>query len=262
MDIWIADARSGLLLDGRVADGRPCQALCGGFGRVYGAFGDRGSCFGKGEKLFDFSLPPGTNTLFAFGEHICALSGESDCVWAMCPRDGSLRLSAPAGSYPRHACVSPCGRYMAVAGGGAGEVVLLDRELMCIGRHRVAGAAVDVCFLPRSMAVLCAVGEERITARLMEIRGRGVMEEMDACPQAPCCLLALPGGRMLAGVHGQVRHLDVRGRTVGCTRCVYPSRMRMSRLGPVFSDGWRGGLYTLDGKKRGCAPEPEDFYIT
>lgn len=259
MGIWIADARSGLLMDGRQVDERPCRAMCSCFGRVYGAFGDRGSCFEKGKKLFDFSLPPGTNTLVAFGEHICALSGDCDCVCALCPRDGSLLLSAPAGNYPRHACVSPCGRYMAVAGGAAGEVVLLDRELRCTGRYRVAGAAVDVCFPARSMAVLCAVGEERITARLMEISGRGVMEEMDACAQAPCCLLALPGGRMLVGVHGQVRHLDARGRMVGCTRCVYPSRMRMSRIGPMFSDGWRGGIYTLDGKKRGSAPEPEDF---
>lgn len=262
MGIWIGDAGKGLLVDGRAADERPCQALCSGFGHIYGAFGDRGCCFEDGRKLFDFALPPGTNTLLPFGGHVCALSSECDCVWAICARDGIARLSAPAGNYPRHACISPCGRYLAVAGGAAGEVVMLNRELKCICRYRVAGAAVDVCFLPRALAVLCAVGEEKITARLVAISGRGVTEEMTACPSAPGRLLAQPGGRLLMGVYGQVRQLDIRGKTVGCTRCVYPSRMRMTARGPLFADGWQGGVYTLQGKRIAACPEPEDFLIT
>ena len=257
MRIWIGDGQAGLMVDGRRVDDRPCRALCSSGARVYGAFGEMGGCFEGNEKAFDFPLPPGTNTLLPFGGHVCALGSECDCVWALCPGDGGVRLTAPAGSYPRHACVSPCGRYLAVA--GTGEVVMLDRALRCVCRHRVAGAAVDVCFLPRALAVLCAVGEEKITSRLLMISGRGVTEEVCVVPRLPCRLLALPGGRMLMGMHGQVLHLDARGKPVGRTPCVYPSRMRLTPRGAMFADGWQGGVYTLQGQQIAACAEPEDF---
>ncbi len=262
MAIWIADGKKGLIRDGQQVHASPCYALARGWGKMYASLHKSGLCLDEEEILFDFPLPPGAAALFPFGEHLCALSSESDCVWALSPGDGSLCISAPAGSYPRFACVSPCGRHMAVAGGGAGEVVLFDREFHCLRRLRVAGAAVGLCFLPRALAVLCAVGEEKITSRLLIISSRGVTEELCACPQAPCCMLALPGGRMLMGVHGQVVHLDANGRTVGRTACVYPSRMRLTGNGPLFTDVWQGGLYNLQGRLICPAPEPEDFFVT
>lgn len=261
MALWIADRKMGILREGRQLTPLPCLSLCGSGDCIFAAGEKRGFCIQRSTEalLYDFPLPGDCGCLFPLGGHICALSGDSDCLCAFSPADGRLCLSAPAGSYPRDVCPSPCGRYAAVAGSAAGEVMLFDRELHLFRRHRVPGAAVSVCFLPRGLAALCAVGEETITSRLYFISNRGVTEEVFSHPQPPCSLCALPGGKLLMGVHGSILHLSHTARLLGRTLCVYPSRIRFTQKGALFADGCQGGVYDLQGKKLFAAPEPVDF---
>lgn len=261
MELWTADRKAGLLRAGKTLDASPCLSLCAMGNRIFAAGMQQGLCLEKerGETLFSFPLPPDCGCLFPFGGQLCALSREADCLCAFSPIDGRLCLSAPAGSYPRDACVSPCGKYAAVAGSAAGEVMVYDTSLHLLRRHRVPGSAVGVCFVPRGLAVLCAVGEESITSRLYLISQRGVTEEVFAHPQPPLCLYALDGGRLLMGVHGGLLHLSHAARLTGRTLCVCPGRIRKGNPGICFADPWQGGIYDLQGKKLSASPEPADF---
>ncbi len=264
MAVWVADQEKGLFFDNRQVLSRPCQALCRQGGCIFAAGPREEVCLREtdGSILFSHPLPGGVNALCPLGGHICALSGDSDSLCAFSPRDGRLCLSAPAGSYPRDLCPSPCGRYAAVAGGGAGEVLLFDGELNCIRRHRVPGAAVSLCFLPRTLAVLCAVGEENISSRLMLISQRGVVTEGYAHPSPPCALCALPGGRLLMGCHGCILHFARDFRLVNRQSCVCPARIRIFRGRMYYSDAWQGCVKDEKGQLLYRGGEPLDMCIT
>lgn len=241
MKIWAADGKAGLMLGegGRFrAVGPPGQALCAGEGRVFCAGTQRCFCYDgqTGRALFDFPAPPGVCALEMMGDKVYALSAEADSVTAFSARTGEMLVSAPAGSYPRAMKKSPGGVLLAVAGGAAGEVLLLDEDLRCVDRHRVSGAACDVCFLPRGMAVLCAVEEGELCSRLVTISPRGVQGEALRWPQAPCCLEGLPAGDVFVGVHGAVLRMRRDGRLAGRRACAYPGHLR----------AWSGGVMTVD----------------
>lgn len=263
MALWIADGTAGL----KKADGQaltpPCYALCCLENRVFAACERQGFCLQKekGNILFDFSLPSGVCALAPFGPYLCALSRDADCLWALSPQTGTLCLTAPAGSYPRDFSISPCGCYAAVAVSGAGKVLILDRELRCIRRERVAGAPVGVCFHNRRLLVLCAVGDYEISARLVSISPRGVTEEVFLFPQPPACLCPLRDGGCLMGCHGTVVQLSAAGQVKQLLPCCLPSRIRPGQNSLLIADGQKGTVFDLQRHILCRSAEPLDFCV-
>lgn len=261
MEIWAADGEKGLMR-GRNGEfekiGPAGEAVCAFRGCVYCAGGGRGHCYRgvTGEEIFDLSLPTGVCALCPLGDHICALSQDADCILAFCPGTGEMRFSVPAGVYPRDLCPSPCGRFLAAAGGLAGEIGIYDENFECRIQYKVPGAACAVCFLPRGMLALCAVGEGELSSRLMKISPRGVTEEMYSFPDPPCCLCALPGGRCLVGCHNQVIFLRADGRISRRIPCPCPVRIRYLKGKAAICDICRGEIFTPEGQViyRGSAP--------
>lgn len=250
MALWIADGTMGL----RKEQGEPvtpsCYALCRMGQRLFAAGDQTGWCLcpETGRILFDFSLPRGICALAVFGYFLCALSRETDSLCAFSPKSGNLCISAPAGSYPRDMAVSPCGKYLAVAGSAAGEVMILNRALCCIQRIRVAGTAVGICYVPGGLAVLCAVGDEMLSSRLLFVSPRGVTEEAAAFPYAPLSLCSLPNGGLMMGCHGCVLHFNPRGRQTGRLSTPLPVRIRRAKEGVLIADPYAGMV--MDGRKQ------------
>ena len=263
MKIWVADGEAGLMQgDGNsfFRAGEECLALCAGLGHIYCAGRKRGQCLDgvSGKMLFDFPVPGGICAMGMLGDQVCALSADADSLSAFCGHTGALLFSAPAGDYPRDLCISPCGKYLAVAGGAAGEILLFDRSLSCIQKRRVPGAVCAVCFLARHMAALCAVGDQELSARVMRISPRGVAEEIYDCPRAPCSMCALSGDRLLVGCHEELALLRGDGRVMRRFSCAYPARLRPYRDGALICDGWQGTVRALGGPVLYRGKEPGD----
>lgn len=261
--MWVADREKGFLriTGGQIQNlGPPGAALCGCNGRVFCA-GERQClcCDHIGQPLFDFPLPPGVCAMERLGNRICALSSDADCLCVYDAADGAPVLSLPAGVFPRALASSPCGRYLAIAGGAAGEVWVLDQDFFCVQQYRVAGVAVDVCFLPRCLAVLCAVGESQLNASLVCIRPSGVQEERMRWDAAPCCLCPWgTNGGLLAGCHGEVCALRSDGSILFRLPCPYPCRIRPGSQGPLICDSWQGAVLPLRGPALYIGQEPAD----
>lgn len=260
--LYVADGEAGLMIgEGEKwrRAGPAGEAVCAFRGCIFCAGQGMGACYrgATGERIFDLSLPTGVCALCPLGGNICALSQDADCICAFCPFTGEMRYSAPAGVYPRDLCQSPCGRFLAAAGGMAGEILLMDEGLRCVKKYRVPGAACAVAFLPRGMLALCAVGEGELSSRLMKISPRGVMEEMHSFPDPPCCLCPLPGGRCLVGCHNQVICLRADGKITHRMAFPCPVRIRQLRGKLAICDICRGEIADGQGRilYRGGAPE-------
>lgn len=267
MKIWVADGTRGLMRQSggewrRV--GPPGNTVCPWGRQIYCSGQTRCVCLDQesGAERFDFPVPTGVCALAPLGRMICALSADADSLSAFCPHTGELLFSSPAGSYPRDLCVSPCGRYVAVAGGAAGEILLFDETLSCIQRRRVPGVACAVCFLPRALAALCAVGDGELSSRLLLISPRGVAEEAFACPDAPCALCALPGGQCLMGCHGTIFCFRADGKLFYRRPCAYPARIRPWQSSALICDAWQGVVKRLGGPVVYEGVEPLDVVVT
>lgn len=263
MALWIADGRLGLHTKGRPVLPVPCYGLCTCGRQLFAAFDRHGCCICPytADAMFDFSLPPGVCALTPFGPYVCALSRDADCLWVFSPKDGAPCLSIPAGSYPGDLCISPCGRFMAIAGSAAGEVIVLDQSLHCIRRQRVAGNAAGICFSSGRLHVLCAVGDENISSRLIGITPRGVTEECCCLPSPPCALCALPDGGLMMGCHGGVWLMNPQGQLRGKIPASLPVRIRAHRGGALIADSGTGTLMTHQGKVLWRGAEPMDMCI-
>lgn len=266
MDAWIADGQQGCMrlgTDGWQRMGPAGCALCMGLGRVFCAGARQCICYDRetGRALFDFSVPGGVCALEYLRERVYALSADADSLSAYSARNGNLLFSAPAGVYPRHLAVSPCGRYLAVAGGAAGEVLLLDDLLQCRFRHRVAGIACAVAFFPRMLGVLCAVGETELSARLLGVSPRGVSEEIMTADSAPCALCALPDGGCLVGCHGTIHALRPDGKISRRIAWAYPEKIRAFRRHTLICDSWQGEARLLKGTLVYAGAAPEDALL-
>lgn len=261
MALWIADGRIGLRKNREQPITPGCFALCKTKEHLFAVTAHLGYCLCRKteEILFDFPVPPGVCTVASFGPHICALSRDTDSLCAFSPEDGTLCLSAPAGIYPRDFSVSPCGRYLAVAGSAAGEVILMDREMRCIRKEKVAGAAVGVCFLPAGLGVLCAVGDENLSSRLVIISPRGVTEEIFTFPKPPLCLCALPDGSCLVSCHGHVLRLNGSGRLSGRLSSPLPVRVRPVKGGILIADSLCGTVKDGQNHLHYQGEEPADM---
>ena len=267
MEAWIADGQRGCMRLDRAGEkriGAGGCALCAGMGRIFCAGQRQCICYDRdtGKALFDFSIPSGVCALEYVREMVYALSADADSLSAYSARNGDLLFSAPAGVYPRHLAVSPCGGYLAIAGGAAGEVLLMDDALQCHLRHRVAGIACAVAFFPRMLGVLCAVGEMELSARLMGISPRGVAEEMLTFQAAPCSLCAFPGGGALVGCHGMIHHLRPDGKIFRRTPWEYPAKIRAFRRQALICDPWQGNVRLLNGRVIYTGASPEDALLS
>ena len=261
MGWYVADGEAGFF---RVSAGNvlrlgpPGRALCRGSEGVFCA-GDGRCCRydGAGDISLSFALPGGVCALCCNRGTVYALSSDADCVTAWGERRGDARFCAPAGVYPRAMAMRPDGEVLAVAGGAAGEIVLLDSQLRLLRTHRVPGVAVDVCFLSRGLAALCAVGEEERAALLLRISPWGVTEPLFSCAQGPCCL-ACRGGRCMVGCHGSVYCLRPDGRVARVVPAPYPARIRWAGGEALICDPWQGRVSALGGELGFTGAAPED----
>ena len=266
MRLWVADGEAGLMR-GRDGDfqqiGPPGDALCAGWGRVYCAGQGRFICYDRerGEAVYDAATPPGINALTILRNRVCALSGDADSVTAFSAMTGEILCSAPAGSYPRDLCVSSRGNFLAVAGGAAGRVYLMDEELRCLRAYPVPGTVCGVCFLPRGMAALCAVETGELSARLYAIRYRGATEEIAAFPFLPSCLCGMTDGSCAAGCHGEAILISTNKKAAFRQPVSCPVRIRPSRLGPLICDCWQGTVFPMGGLPLYQGPCPQDALL-
>ena len=244
MAVWAADGRAGLTrwTDGvsrRV--GGPGRALCCCGGRICCAGARECAVYGPGGRLLDtFAVPGGVSRLCCLGGMLCALSGDADSVTGFSLRGGAILFSAPAGRWPRGMAASPDGKHLAVAGGMAAEVTVLDGALRLLARFIMPGPAADVCFTPGGLAVLCAGNEEGSSCRLLFLSPHGRLEEAAAFPYAPACLCGLKNGHCLVGCEGQVIGVRAGGGLFFRQACGYPGVIRPSKCGLLVCDCLRG----------------------
>ena len=118
--------------------------------------------------------------------------------------------------------------------------MVFDGDFNCVQHLRTPGVCCGVCFLPRGMIVLCAVGDGELQTAVLRISPRGVTEEMGILPDAPCGLCPLPGGGWAAGCHGQTALFRRDGSIFRRIASPWPVRMRMIRNSMLICDGWQG----------------------
>lgn len=259
MRLWTADGEKGLMLldaGGCRAVGPPGRLLARADGRICCAEDGACACYDLcGRETLRFPAPAGCCGLEAGNGLIYLLSSDCDSLGAWNAATGVLAFSAPAGVYPRGLALSADGRYLAAAGGAAGEIALFNPRLEQVGRVRVPGVAVGVCFLERGLAALCAAGDGEVTAALLQISPRGVVKQIFSCPEAPCCLCRAGDG-CAAGCHGAVYFLSPRGAVRRRLPCPYPEKLRACGGLILIADPWQGRVL-LDGGQtayRGGAP--------
>ena len=262
MQLWAADGERGLMRAdsaGLCRIGPPCGALCAGWGRVYCAEQHRCVCRDRegGGAVFDLPLPTGVCAMTVWDGQVCALSSDADSVTAFSARTGELKCCAPAGVYPRDLCVSRQGRFLAVAGGASGSVLLLNPDLSLLREYRLPGTVCGVCCLRRCLLALCAVERGNIETRLLRVSPRGTAEEVFSSPLVPSCLCPLPGNGCAVGCMGRVLFLSAGYKTVGALSCPCPVRLRPTRRGVLICDPCQGTAALAGGPVlyQGSAPQ-------
>lgn len=265
MRLWAADGERGLVLaEGGSCRflGPPCGALCLGRGRVFCAEQHQCVCYGKeaGNRLFSLPLPTGVCAMTVWNGAVCALSADADSVTAFSARTGELLCCAPAGVYPRDLCVSRQGRFLAVAGGASGSVLLLDRELRRLREYRLPGTVCGICCLRRSLLALCAVERGEIETRLLRVSLGGASEEVFSSPLPPACLCPLSVGCAI-GCMGQVTFLSAGYKPLRVLPCPCPVRIRPTPWGPLICDPCRGTAALADGRVLYRGPSPQDAVL-
>lgn len=266
MQLWAADGERGLMrAQGGILSrmGPPCGALCVGWGRIFCAEQHRCVCRGQetGDVLFDLPLPTGVCALTVWENQVCALSADADSVTAFSAHTGEMLCCAPAGVYPRDLCVSRQGRFLAVAGGASGTVLLLDRNLRPLREYRLPGTVCGVYCLKRGLLALCAVERVEIETRLLHVSFRGTAEEVFSSPLMPASLCSLPDNGCAVGCMGQVIFLSPRYKPVHVLPCPCPVRIRPTRQGPLICDPCRGEAALADGQILYRGPSPQDAVL-
>ncbi len=263
MRLWAADDEQGLMLaEGGACRrlGPPCGALCAGRGRVYCAEQRRCVCRCRDSAgvFFDLPLPTGVCAMTVWGDTVCALSADADSITAFSAQTGELKCCAPAGVYPRDLCVSRQGRFLAVAGGASGSVLLLDEDMRLQKEYRLPGTVCGVCCLRGSLLTLCAVERNEIETRLLWVSLRGAAEEVFSSSLPPACLCSLPGNGCAVGCMGRVFFLSAGYKLLRALPCPCPVRIRPTRRGPLICDPCRGTASLADGPILYRGPSPQD----
>ena len=248
-----------MLLDGDGCRkiGPPGEALCAGCGRVWCAGAGICRCYAErtGEALYSMPTPTGVCALCVLGDAVCALSADADSVTAFSADTGEIRCCAPAGIYPRDICPHPGGRAMLVAGGAAGEMLLLSASLEKLKAYRLPGTVCGACFFSRGMAALCAVEKgEALCARLFAVSFRGVQEEIFALPMPPSCLCGLPDGGCLIGCCGETVRFRANKKAAFRQPFSCPLRLRTAKGHMLLCEAGEG-VYSLPSGRRAYAGE-------
>jgi len=218
MALWIADAERGLMhiskMSERLHPAALCLTVCGGL--VICAAPDRALCFAPDARpTGEYPLPPGVCRMCALPGALYALSSEADSVSLLCPVTGRLRLCAQAGCYPRDMQLSPCGRYLAVSGGAAGQLLLYAaQDLTLLRRIPLPGIACAAVFSGQQLFAVCAVEENELTTHVLRISPRGVQSEIFTVCAMPGALHSLHDHTLLLGVLGESIRLRADGRVL------------------------------------------------
>ena len=218
MALWIADEERGLMhIRGDTKNLCPqplCLTVCGDSvicaaregARVYTP---------DAQEIARYPLPPGVCRLCALPGALYCLSSDADSVSALCPVTGRLRLCAQCGCYPRDMKISPCGRMLAVAGGAAGQVLLLSaQDLRLLQSIPLPGMAYAVTFAGSGLFALCAAEESDITAHLVRVSARGVVSEVLSAKGLPGAMCTLRDQTLLCGVLGETLRVKHDGRVL------------------------------------------------
>ena len=216
MALWIADSERGLMHIRSQAQPlcpqAQCLTVCGDC--IICAAQEGAHVFSPDAQLIgQYPLPPGVCRLCALPGALYALSSEADSVSLLCPQTGRLRLCTQCGCYPRDMHISPCGRYLLIAGGAAGEaMVMSSNDLTLLARCALPGIVCAAAFAGRDLCALCAVEDGDMTTLALRISPRGVTSEILSRRGLPGSLRALPDGSLLCGLLGETLRIKADGR--------------------------------------------------
>lgn len=246
MALWIADSERGLMYvkesTRRLCTQALCLTVCGD--RVICAAQDGAHVFSpSAQGLGGYPLPPGTCRMCALPDALYALSSEADSVSLVCPMTGRLRLCARAGCYPRDMQLSPCGRYLLIAGGAAGEALVMSaQDLSLLRRIALPGIVSAAAFAGRDICALCAVEESDMTALALRISARGVKSEILTRRGLPGAVCSLPDQTLLCGLLGETLRLRMDGRVLQRYPGGLPQSIRMGRSAALIADPLDGSV--------------------
>ena len=223
------------------------QALCAGRNGIYAA-----SRWGEVIWRLDTDLLVPTG-LFAGGPGVCRmlLSRDGSLLYVLCSEaDSILMLDAHSGAplLLNRVGVGPCamamdaqGRRIAVAGGGSGEVIVLDAGTLRVERR------LATC----GMVFSAAIGSATYAMSLEETMNTAVTAFFHAGGRCVRTLPGMPGalvlcdGMLLAATHAGLFALDPATLRV-CLSCDVPGRacqLIPARSGLVMIDQWSDGLF-------------------
>lgn len=232
MALWVADEGEYLVRQEKTKKQTLCRqpsclTVCGDSVICAAADGAHVYAADDAQLLQQYPLPPGVTRLCALPGSLYALSSEADSVSLLCPATGRLRLCAQTGCYPRDMLLSPCGRYLAVAGGATGTLTVLGAQDLTLQRQvMLPGVVCAAAFLPSCLAALCAVEECDVTSHLYRVSLRGVVSEIMTCPGLPGAMRPLPDHSILVSVLGACMRLRTDGRMLQRIPCGLIGSMR------------------------------------
>ncbi|MEG0767381.1 MAG: beta-propeller fold lactonase family protein [Clostridia bacterium] len=129
-------------------------------------------------------------------EHIClsrdgrrlyALLGEADSLLMLDVDAGYPLMSTPVGVHPRDMRLDHSGRWLAVAGGASGSILMLEADTLRVrAEYAVDGIACGVLFGREEMLALCASGDYELHTVIGGIRPhQGLWHERFTLPGLP-----------------------------------------------------------------------------
>lgn len=216
--------------------------------RRVACIGEKNALLFSGDGAFAFSPPPGVSRAFFHGDSLYALSSDGDGVYRLSAGTGEPLVFSPAGCFPRDFALSPCGRYIAVAGGAGGETAVLEADslrLVCV--RRLPGAAMGARFFKGCLYVLCR-GEGDEAALYALKKGNAVLRR--AFSDAPCAL-GVCAGCLAAGFPGKLMLLNADGRALRAFECALPLRITDAPGGALVVDALEERVFRLS--PRGAA---------
>lgn len=232
----------------------PCTAVAADeSGAVW--FGEKNALLVSDKEARAFSPPPGVCRALLLRDALCALSADGDGVYRLSRRTGAPLCFSPAGCFPRDLDVSPCGRFLAVAGGAGGEVAVFETpSLEKLFLLRLPGVAVGVRFLKGTLYALCAA-ERGDAAALYALAGGGrLIRSFDAAP----CALGTLRGRLLVGLNGLLIATGRDGVARRAYPCGLPARITETPEGALCCDAQEGLLLIATGRIGALPGAPEE----
>ena len=238
MSVLIADMGRGLFLGcertGRLAP-VPCPAQC-----PFLALCHRGELLVASDRQREvyrltrgglaqarsFPAPPGmvAMLLSPCGRQLYQLGGECDSVHMRGMEKGELIRVCPAGVYPRDMRLDSTGRYLLIAGGASGELILMDaRELRALCSIELGGAVCAADFTPGgAMALVTRENGDLETCLCRVPASFDRFERLALFEGQAGALLALPDGSVAIGLQDGVKRYDAKRHALTTLSAQYP----------------------------------------